>query len=104
MAYRESSGWNEVNELRCLEIFQKLNEAKFPRGMQVDLCREMSRITNLEVGNISAKVSNYKSLAGINSASNASSNTVELFNKFGKLTAVQVGAHIERVKSGESVV
>lgn len=104
MTYRESSEWNEVNELRCLEIFQKLNDAKFPRGMQIDLCRDMSRITNLEVGNISAKVSNYKSVAGINSASNASSNTVELFNKFGKLTVAQIGALIERAKSGESVV
>ncbi len=52
----------------------------------MEYCREMSRRTNLDAGNISAKVSNYKSVAGINNASNASVNTVELYNKYGYLS------------------
>lgn len=52
----------------------------------MDYCREMSRSTNLDPGNISAKVSNYKSVAGVNNASNASVNTVELYKKYGHLS------------------
>jgi hypothetical protein len=104
MTYKESSEWNELNELRCLEIFQKLREENFPRGRQIDLCKKMARITNLEVGSISAKVSNYKSVGGINRASNASSNTMRLFSKFGELSAIQLGALIDWIKGGESVL
>ena len=48
----------------------------------MEYCREMSRITQLEPGNISAKVGNYKSVAGVNNASNASVNTIELYEKY----------------------
>ncbi|MGH1441809.1 MAG: hypothetical protein ACRBBR_16970, partial [Cellvibrionaceae bacterium] len=79
--YRRTSEWNDENELRCLVIFKKLVEASFPRGMQIELCREMAHHTNLDVGNISAKVSNFKSVAGINNESNASANTVSIYNQ-----------------------
>lgn len=86
MSYRENSSWNENNEILCLIIFKRLQEANFPRGKQMEYCREMSHVTNLDAGNISAKVSNYKSVAGINNASNASVNTVRLFKQYGHLT------------------
>tara|TARA_R110002073_G_scaffold278790_1_gene442549 strand:+ start:1858 stop:2145 length:288 start_codon:yes stop_codon:yes gene_type:complete len=82
MSYRENSEWNEKNEIRCLIIFKKLEKDNFPRGKQMDYCRELEKITNLDAGNISAKVSNYKSVAGVNNSSNASVNTVEIYKKY----------------------
>ena len=58
MSYRKNSEWNEANEIRCLIIFKKLKEEKFPHGKQIEYCRDMSKLTNLGVGSISAKVSN----------------------------------------------
>jgi hypothetical protein len=84
--YRQSSEWNDKNELRCLVILKKLQEANFRRGMQIGLCREMARITNLSEGNISAKVCNFKSVAGINRSSNASSNTVSIYRQYNGLS------------------
>ena len=86
MSYRELSTWNEANELRCLLIFKKLQAAKFKRGMQMDYCRTMSAQTQLDAGSISAKVSNYKSVAGVNGSSHASSNTKEVFKLYGNLS------------------
>lgn len=82
MSYRENSEWNEKNEIRCLIIFKKLEQDNFPRGKQMVYCREMEKITNLDAGNISAKVSNFKSVAGVNKSSNASVNTVEIYKKY----------------------
>ncbi len=86
MTYRENSSWNEKNEILCLIIYKNLEKANFPRGKQMEYCREMSRTTNLGAGNISAKVSNYKSVAGVNNASNASINTISIFKKYGHLS------------------
>lgn len=86
MSYRENSEWNKANEIRCFIIFQKLKETDFPRGKQMEYCQNMSRSTNLDVGNISAKVSNYKSVAGINKPSNASQNTKEIYEKYKDFT------------------
>ena len=80
MSFR--SEWNEKNELRSLLIFKKLEANNFPRGKQVELCREIEKITSLSTGNISAKVSNYKSIAGINNSSNASENTKKIYKNF----------------------
>lgn len=41
----------------------------------------LSKNINLAVGSISAKACNYKSVAGINQDSNASINTIEIYNK-----------------------
>ncbi len=91
MSYRADSNWNEKNELRCLVIFKKLEEQRFPRGKQMDYCREMSlTVSGLGAGNISAKVSNYKSVAGVNSHSNASVNTKELFAKYSSFTIAEL--------------
>ncbi|MBA56829.1 MAG: hypothetical protein CMK89_20445 [Pseudomonadales bacterium] len=82
MTYKDSSEWNEENEIRCLIIFKKLEAENFPRGKQMEYCREMEKITNLDAGNISAKVSNFKSVAGINNDSNASQNTKDIYAKY----------------------
>jgi hypothetical protein len=90
MSYRDDSEWNEKNELKCLFIFKKLEAEKFPRGKQMEYCREMERSTNLDAGNISAKVSNYKSVANINNASNASENTKEIYKKYNHLSLREI--------------
>ena len=90
MGYRKTSQWNEINELRCLIIFKKLQADNFPRGKQMEYCREMSMVTKLDPGNISAKVSNYKSVAGVNNASNASTNSIELYKLYCHLSIVEL--------------
>ncbi len=85
MSYRITSNWNDKNEILCLIIFKKLEAAKFPKGKQMEYCREMSLSAKLDPTNISAKVGNYKSVAGVNRASNASKNTVEIYKKYGHL-------------------
>ena len=86
MVYRKTSHWNETNEIRCLIIFKKLQADNFPRGKQMEYCREMSMVTKFDPANISAKVGNYKSVAGVNNASNVSTNTIELYLKHGHLS------------------
>lgn len=83
--YRTNSPWNDKNELACLIIYKKLEKTEFPRGMQIDLCRELARRTKLKVGSISAKVCNYKSLANVNNDSNCSQQSVRIFEKYGHL-------------------
>ena len=51
----------------------------------MEYCREISMVTKLDPTNISAKVGNYKSVAGVNKASNASTNTIELYLKHGSI-------------------
>jgi hypothetical protein len=62
MSYRKNSEWSDHNEICCLIIFKRLEEENFPRGKQMEYCRNMLHSTNLDVGNISAKVSNYLSI------------------------------------------
>ena len=88
MSYR--SNWNEKNELKCLLIFKKLQANGFPRGKQMEYCREMEKYTSLDAGNISAKVSNYKSVAKVNNESNASQNTIRIYNKYRLLSEQQL--------------
>jgi len=86
MGYRETSQWNEKNEIHCLIIFKKLQADNFPRGKQMEYCRAMSMEAKLDPSNISAKIGNYKSVAGVNNASNASINTIEIYQKYGHLS------------------
>jgi len=86
MAYRESSGWNERNEMKCLLLFKKLLEENFKRGLQEDYCRSLATKTQLKLSSIKAKVGNYKSVAGITGRSHASKNTKEVFRLYGHLT------------------
>ena len=97
MSFKESSNWNEKNELKAFLIFKKLEVLNFPRGKQMELCREMEKETDLDAGNISAKVSNYKSVAGINSSSNASSDTKENYAKYKEYFIKEIEELIEKV-------
>lgn len=90
MPYRRGSDWSDKTELACLTIFKKLEEKDFPRGLQIDLCRELSKKTKLSVGSISAKVCNYKSVAGVNSESNASHNTISIYQQYGHLSSGEI--------------
>ena len=103
MGYKDNSFWNDINELRCLIIFKKLQDEKFPRGKQMEYCREMEKISKLDAGNISAKVSNYKSVAGINNHSNASTNTINFFNEYGKLTIKEIENRIKKIQSNKGL-
>lgn len=63
----------------------------------MEYCREMSKVTGLEPGNISAKVSNFKSVAGVNNNSNASVNTINFYSKYGKLSIQEIHNIIEKL-------
>ena len=80
MSYQ--SEWNDENEIRCMIIFRKLANEGYPAGKQMEYSQEMAKITNLTAGSISAKISNYKSVAKINNASNASKNTIRIYTKY----------------------
>ena len=86
MSFRKNSNWNEKNELEAFLIFKKLDKECFPRGKQMELSRQMAKNTNLSEGSISAKVSNYKSVAGINNNSNASKSTKLFYIKYKSLS------------------
>ncbi len=90
MSYQKGSEWNTENELKSLIIFKKLEQGGFPRGMQKFYCREMAQNTKLSAENISAKVGNFKSVAKINNESNASINTVKIYNEYGHLSINQI--------------
>ncbi|MGF1841652.1 hypothetical protein L4C39_00385 [Vibrio clamense] len=98
MSYRDTSLWNDLNELRCLAAFKRLESEGFPRGKQSEYAREISRKSGLEVGNISAKICNYKSVAGINNESHASANTRGFYIKY---QSYSLGEIQELVKSLE---
>jgi len=97
MSFKDNSNWNEKNELKAFLIFKKLEALDFPRGRQMEFCREMEKETNLEAGNISAKVSNYKSVAGINNSSNASSDTKENYFKYNDYSIEKIEELISKV-------
>lgn len=100
MNYKDSSDWNDINELSCLVILKKLILENFPRKRQMELCREMASKCNLTSGSISAKVSNYKSLASINNKSNASNNSKIIFKKYNQLPVIELEKMIsELIKS-----
>ncbi|GAB1256231.1 hypothetical protein NBRC116494_07330 [Aurantivibrio plasticivorans] len=97
MSYKKNSAWNDKNEVECLLIFKVLQQEGFPRGKLSRLCQELSKITNLSAGSISAKVCNYKSIAGVNAPSNASKNTMEIFEKYGSLSIQEIEKLIDRM-------
>ena len=80
--YRTGSPWNDLNELRCYLAYRKLERDGFPRGQQAALCHVISETTGLSTGNLSAKICNYKSVAGDNNESNASANTEYFANEY----------------------
>lgn len=95
MSYRKNSEWNDKNEISCLLIFKILQRDNYPRGKQSTLCRELSKVSGLSMGSISAKVCNYKSIAGINAHSNASQKTKEIFDKYGERSIQEIESAID---------
>lgn len=84
MTHKPSSGWNDKNELRCLVILKKLQAEKFPYGRQAQLCREMAGLRDVKLSQetISARVGNFKSVAGINNPSKHSEDTERIYEKY----------------------
>lgn len=79
MAYKN---WNDDLELKCLLIYKYLENNKFPKGKQAELSKKLALTTNLSYGSISAKISNFKSIAKINNHSNASKNSERIYMKY----------------------
>ena len=86
MAYRDKSLWNDNHEIKCLIMFKYLKKFNFPRGMQKKYCEELAKISDLGMGSISAKVSNFKSLSGINAPSNYSKNSKDIYKLYSNKT------------------
>lgn len=90
MTYKDNSDWNDINEIRCLIILKILILENFPRNRQMELSKELARISKLSKESISAKVSNFKSLAKINNNSNASKNSKLIFEKYNGYTIIEL--------------
>jgi len=91
--YRKNSKWSDLNELRCLLAHKKLEESSFPRNMHTDLAKEISEISEISGINrksVNAKIGNYNSVAGITGHSNASSQTILIYKKYGQLNSIQI--------------
>lgn len=98
-SYRKGSKWNDLNELRCLLILKQLEAEKFKRNRQAQLCRELSQQSGLSEGTIKAKVGNYKSVAGITNHSNASTNTISIYKKYGNYSVNKINSLISSGKA-----
>jgi len=96
--YRASSKWSDLNELRCLLAYKKLEEARFPRNMQADLAKGIARQSGIPESSVKAKIGNYKSVAGVTGHSNASQGTISMYRHYGHLTSAQLE---ELIKSGK---
>ncbi|MBC8308098.1 MAG: hypothetical protein H8E55_71615 [Pelagibacterales bacterium] len=96
MTYKEQSDWNDKNEIKCLLILRKLEKEGFPRGRQTELSQEMEEETNLKRSSISAKVSNFKSVTGVNEDSNASENTKRIYKKYKNYSIDQLKEEIRK--------
>ena len=97
--YRSGSKWNDLNELRCLLAFKQLQEKGFPRNLLTELAEGVAKISGLDVGSVKAKIGNYKSVAGVTGHSNASLNTISIYNKYGQFSVAKLQ---ELVVSGKS--
>ncbi len=97
MSFKKTSNWNKKNELESFLIFKKLEKENFPRGKQIELSRQMAKSTNLSECSISAKVSNYKSVAGINNHSNASNDTKLFYSKYKHLSIEELQQIINEI-------
>lgn len=92
MAFQSGSLWSEPNEIRCLALMKRLQEEGFPRGRQAQLSRELAASTGLPVRSVSAKIGNFKSLAGLIEPSNWSQNSAVIWERYGHLSAAEVQA------------
>ena len=65
---------------------KKLEHEGFPWGLQKKMSIELAEITGIKWNSISAKIGNFKSVAGISNPSNASNNTKKIYKEYGHLT------------------
>ena len=93
--YRPGSGWNELNELRCLYALKILQEKGSPRGLMLKLAEEIAEQSGLKAGSVRAKISNYKSVAGAR-PSNASTQTIATYERYGQLDSSEIRELIDR--------
>ena len=99
--YREDSGWNDLNEMRCFLILKKLKEEDFPRGMRSKLCKEISLINgvNLTPGTIGQKVQNYEYIdtKGKKGLKGYSSNTKRIYQKYNNTSISVLEKRVENL-------
>ena len=86
------SGWTLELELECFVICKKLEAEKFPRGMQTELCDELSKRCSLDSGTLKAKVGNFKSESGHTNETNASKATKYIVENYGAMDFYQAKA------------
>ena len=100
--YRDSSNWNDKNEMRCLLILKKLEEKDFPRGMQTKLCRETAAIPGIGLSEetIQRKVGNFKGEAGVIKPTHSSKATKRIYNKFKNLSIPELEKKIDKCFCG----
>ena len=96
--YRIGSKWSNLNELKCLLAYRKIEEAGFPRNLATDLAREIAHQSGLSLNSVKAKIGNYKSVAGVTGHSNASQNTLSMFRNYGHLSSAKLK---EIIQSGK---
>ena len=84
MSYSYQSNWSDKAEIECLIALKYLIDEGFPRGRQSEFSDIISAKYKLDKGSVSAKISNFKSLAGINNASNASENSRRIYRQYSK--------------------
>jgi hypothetical protein len=101
-SYRRDSKWDDEMELRCLVIFKKLQTEGFPTGRQMKLCQALSSSSGLSARTLSAKVSNFKSVAGINNAAHVSSNTVSMYKLYGKRSVAEIEQLADRARAADA--
>ena len=96
MVYINDSKWTDKFELECLLIFRKCEVQAFPWGLQLELCEELEKRSqnSPSAQSLSAKVGNFKSLAGINNASNCSKNSKRIFDLYQKYSIEDLEAAI----------
>ncbi len=88
--YRANSKWNDLNELLCLQAYKKLEENNFPKKLLTELAKKIAYQSGLTLGSVKAKISNYKSVAGVTGHSNASQNTLSMYNNYNHLNSSEI--------------
>lgn len=96
MSYSDQSNWSDNAEIECLIALKLLIEEGFPRGRQSEFSQSISAKYKLDQGSVSAKISNFKSLAGINKASNASENSKRIYKQYSNYSVLELSKLIDK--------
>lgn len=96
MSYSDQSNWSDNAEIECLIALKLLIDEGFPRGRQSVFSDSISAKYELDKGSVSAKISNFKSLAGINNKSNASENSRKIYKQYSNYTVLELRKLIDK--------